>query len=333
VRNAAVLVVGTYRDVVPMPSARSAALAGMIREYASSAIQLRPLGAEDIPNFVERTSGCPPSESFAGALLKRSGGNPLYLHQLLKTDWAERALNDTALAMSGSIELQQPLIVAICRHVDELSAASRELLTTAAVLGEGATIAALSAVSHQEMQPLLESLDEAISARLLVRSGRGEYRFAQTLVRDVLYKRLSSVERGARHRAIAEALLAHYGEARDVHATELAHHFFRAWPTGDPERAVEFSCLAARHETARGQHREAIRHWERAVDVLYNSNGHNDQRLSVQLELARAHAQNGDERAAREAFLDATILARALRQPEAVAEAEAALDHALASRK
>ena len=95
-RSARVLVVGTYRDTALGGDARARALGGLLREAGTLSIPLRGLVLDEIPRFVEVTTGSTPSAPFARALYDRSGGNPLYLHQLVKTDWAERALTETA---------------------------------------------------------------------------------------------------------------------------------------------------------------------------------------------------------------------------------------------
>ncbi|HEY8039594.1 MAG TPA: AAA family ATPase [Polyangiaceae bacterium] len=321
IRGSAILIVGTYRDTALTGDEHARVLGGLLRESASLSIPLRGLTLDEIPRFVEVTSGSPPSPAFAKALLERTGGNPLYLHQILKTDWAERALTETAHELASSMDLQQGLIESISRHVDAVSEGAREMLNVAAVLGREFELAKLALVSGLGQQDLLDRLDEAARARVLIKSKDGTYRFAHMLVREVLYKKMSSADRAARHCLVAEKLLAHYSDSIDPHVAELAHHFSRALPGGDPARTIELSIRAARQETALGSHRAAARHWEQAAQAFTLVRGDDARRVQVQLGLAQSRLRAGQDAGAREAFLDAVILARTFTRPDALAEA------------
>jgi hypothetical protein len=112
-----------------------------------------------------------------------------------------------------------------------------------------------------------------------------------------------------------------HAHALDLHAARIARHFFRAAPTGNAEKAFEYSVKAARHAEQRGDARAAVKQWEqaaRSLDLIPRSDA---ARLEVQLCMARARAHAKDESGARDAFFDAAMLARALEDPESVVEA------------
>ena len=321
VRDGAVLVVCTFRDASLPSDARARLLGGLLRESSSLSVPLRGMTLDEIRRFVEVTSGTVPSDAFTKSLYERSGGNPLYLHQLLKTDWAERALTTTAHELASSMDLQQGLIESICRHLDSLSEGARELLTLAAVLGREFQLAKFGIVSGLSPDVLSDRLDEAVRVRVLVRSKDGPYRFAHVLVRDVLYKKLSSAERAARHRSIGEKLLEHYGDAVEPHAAELADHFSRSLPGGDAARAINLAMRAAEQESKMGQHRAAARHWQQAAQAFAMIPHDDGRRVCVELGRARSLQAAGEDAEAREAFLDAAILARTFALSGQLAEA------------
>jgi predicted ATPase len=326
-RQVRVLTVATYRDTALKSDGVGRALGDLLRERGSVSIPLRGLSAEETARFIEVATGGSPSPDFVRALLERSGGNPLYMHQLLRTEWAERALTERAHEMASSMDLQQGLIESICRHVDSLSQPTQELLTVAAVMGREFEVAKLVIVVEIPQKDLFDRLDEAAQARVLVKGKDGAYRFAHPLVRDVLYKKLASAERVARHRAIAERLLTHYGQGGpegagvDAHAAELARHFVRALPGGDAARAIDFSARAAQQNTAIGAHRSAAKHWQEALLSFGHVKGDDARRVRVILELARSLSLAGQEEGAREAYLDAVTLARTFGLTSALAEA------------
>jgi predicted ATPase len=320
-RQSPVWTVATYRDTALKGDAVARALGDLLRERASVGIPLRGLTQDETSRFVEVAVGSSPSSELVRTLLERTGGNPLYLQQLLRTEWAERALTERAHEMASSMDLQQGLIESICRHVDSLSEQARELLTVAAVLGREFELSKLMMVCDLPQKDVLDRLDEAAQARVLVKGKDGAYRFAHALVRDVLYKKLSSAERVQRHLAIGRSLLSRYAGEIDAHAAELARHFTRALPAADPRQAIDLSSRAAQQDTALGSHKAAARHWQQALAAYGHVKGDESGRVSVLLELGRSLALSSQQVEARDAFLDAATLARTFSLPQALAEA------------
>jgi DNA-binding winged helix-turn-helix (wHTH) protein/DNA-binding NarL/FixJ family response regulator len=320
VRESAVLIVGAYRDT-ESAERRSARLTALASESGSYVIALRGLAQSEIPRFVEVVTGSTPSRAFVDALLARAGGNPRLLHQLLQTDWAERSLTQAALELATTMDLNRAVVDSIARHVSALSDGTRDLLTESAVLGREFDLSKLAIVSAAQQGELLDRLEEAVNARVLRRSASGIYCFAHALVRDVLYRTLTAAERAQRHRRVAEKLLAHYQEAADAHAAELAHHFSRALPYGDPPRAIDFAMRAAQQRSLLGAHEQAIKHWSQAIRALGFARGETTRRLAAQLGLATSLARMARAEEARNEFLDAAILARSVGSVEDLAEA------------
>jgi predicted ATPase/DNA-binding winged helix-turn-helix (wHTH) protein len=321
VRDARVLLVWTYRDTAVGDDARGRALAAALRESGSVPVPLGGLTREESARLVSELKGHEPSPQFAAALHERTGGSPLFIRQVLETEWAARALEDSARSFASSIDLQNGVRASIDRHLDGVSPECREVLVCAALLGKDLEFAALAAVTGLESKTLLDRLDEAARGRLVTKRKDGHYRFVLPLVADVLYQQLPASERAARHRAAAEALRLLYDSALDAHASRIAYHFFRAAPSGTAREAYAYSVRAARHEEVRGDARAAVKQWEQAAWSLDLVPVSDPARLDVQLALARARTLSADYDGARESFLDAAMLARALGKPEALAEA------------
>jgi predicted ATPase len=321
IRKGAILLIGTYRDSGLQREPNGHAIGGLIGQANSLSVPLRSFSLDEIARLVELSGGTPPSTAFTKAVFERSGGNPLYAEQLLKTDWAERAMLAAAHEMTSTMDLQQGLIETICRHLETMTEAGREVLTLAAVLGREFPLGKLGVVSGLASEALLDRLDEAVRANFVLQPKEGLFRFAHVLVRDVLYKRLSSAERAQRHRVVGEALLAHYGDAIEPHVGELADHFARALPGGDLERAIDLATRAAEQAGGLGRHREAAKHWQQAAHA-FALLPHNDaRRVAVQLGLARARLAADQRDDARDSFLDAAILARTFARAGDLAEA------------
>jgi DNA-binding winged helix-turn-helix (wHTH) protein len=326
VRQRAWLVVGTYRDAGLRPDARGRALGGLIGMSGALSVPVRGFSVDEVTRLVESRTGVRPSTTLAAALRERSGGNPLYVEQLLRTAWAESALQATAQELASTIDLQHGIIETIGRHLDAMSDAGREFLTVAAVLGKEFRLAELAVVTGLAPDALLDRIDEAVRASILFQDKDGKYGFLHVLVRDVLTKRMSAAARAALHRSVGEKLLAHYGEAVDPHVVDLADHFLRALPGGDPERAVDLGTRAAERQSGLGRHKEAAKLWQRTAAAYALLPKADARRVGVQLALARALLASGQRAEACGAFLDAAVLAQTFAQPEAMAEA--ALEYA-----
>jgi DNA-binding winged helix-turn-helix (wHTH) protein len=319
--QSSVLVLGMHRDTELADDARSRALGGVFREYDCLTIPLLGFGHDEVSRLVEITCGSSPSAALVTTLLERSGGNPLYLHQLVKMDWVERALTASAHEMASSMDLRQGLIESISQHLDGISAGARALLTDAAVLGAEFDLAKLTMVCGASGEALLDRLDEAARARVLVKTTKGGYRFGHALVREVLYKKLSSAERAARHRALGENLLAHYAGAIDLHAAELAHHFVRALPEGDAARAFDLAVRGAEQHALTGDHPAALRQWTNAERALAFFRSDCERPVRVALGRARSYGALGENGLARDRFLDAATIARAYGDAASLVEA------------
>lgn len=320
-RHHAWLIVGTYRDEAVPHDGRGHALGGLIASTGSLAIPLRRLSLQELARLIEAHTGTAPTASFAEALLERSGGNPLYVEQLLKTEWAEGALRAAAQELASTLDLERGLIEMVGRHLEGMSPPARDLLSLAAVLGKEFQLAELALASALPSETLLDHLDEAVRASVLVPAGDGRHRFSHVLVRDALYKRLASAERVALHRRVGETLLAHHGDAVDAYAAPIANHFLRALPGADLEVAIELGMRAAGRQARLGRHKEAAKLWARTATALSLLSGDDVRRVMVQLGLASALAAVGRKNEAREAFLDAAVLAETFRRPLELAEA------------
>jgi class 3 adenylate cyclase/tetratricopeptide (TPR) repeat protein len=136
-------------------------------------------------------------------LVDRSGGNPLFLEQLIRHSLQGLAGG----AIPGSI---RSIILA---RIDQLREADKLALQTAAVLGDEPAAAALDALLAEGAQ----DLGNLSRQRFLQRSG-GSFRFAHALIREVCYGAMLRPQRIALHRKAAA-----WFEARDpvLHAEHL----------------------------------------------------------------------------------------------------------------
>lgn len=204
------LVCVTRRDVatgfVPRPDSRVTSLRpepldpGQATELVNAGTDEAPLAPHEID-----------------ALIKRSGGNPLFLRELMAVARGTR----TVAELPSSVE------AAITARIDRLPARERTVLRRAAVLGASFAEDLLEAVFPEDAS----RPDEEVWTGLrdfIVRDPRGTFEFRHMLVRDAAYEGLPyRIRRDLHARVAARIERAAYPNLAD-HAGLLAHHFFEA---------------------------------------------------------------------------------------------------------
>ena len=269
-------------------------------------IGLAPLTDEETVQLVSSLSQRPLMDaSLQQALVERSGGNPLYVTELLRLaseqGWLER------IRRGDDIPLPDTISAIIAARLDLLETGDKALIQAAAVIGRVFWSGALSFVEDLDPNEVQRRLRRLVSRELIrpVRrssmQGQDEYSFAHVLARDGAYSRLTKPDRARLHEATARWLEAVSGErALDV-AELLAHHLATAWelaPTDDPERRrrVYRFQLAAGDRAKAFDAARAARFYESAVGL--SSTGSEKGRALLDLvSLRRGSNEEDDARA------------------------------------
>jgi predicted ATPase len=183
----------------------------------------------------------------AAYLQARSGGNPFYINEVLRTLEAERLLAATADGWRVG-DLDRAPVPPLVRQVvegrlDRLGEADRQLLELAAVIGEEAPLDLWRLVGGVDVDRVLEVAERAVDAHLLrPPTATTHVRFTHALVRDALYHGQPLSRRRARHRRVAEVL----GGRSDAPAGVVATHLEQA----DDVRAIEWLVRAGEQALA-----------------------------------------------------------------------------------
>ncbi|HAF09838.1 MAG TPA: hypothetical protein DCK98_07140 [Chloroflexi bacterium] len=172
-------------------------------------VELEPLDHEDALELA----------GHAGAAdlttIERAQGNPLFIVELART------------AEHGT-ELPLTLQGALGARLDELGAADRELLSSAAVVGETFDVADATFLTSRdaaEVGPALARLADLLYLRRVEHA----YRFHHALLRDVAYGRLLVADRMRIHARIARE------RAEEMDPDRRAHHWWEALRPPDDE--------------------------------------------------------------------------------------------------
>ncbi len=303
------------------------ALADLIRRTGSS-LRLTGLGEEDVAALVAAGYGVEPPGGLAAAIHRKTEGNPLFVGEILRLLAAEGRLEEPVDASTWRVSIPATVRDVIGRRLQRLSDECKNVLTLAAVLGAEFELEALRRVADRELEPLLDLLDEAISAGVVgeVAGAHGRFRFAHALVRDALYDDLTATGRMRLHRRAGEVLEELYAGDPDSHLAELAHHFHEAAPAGAAAKAVGYARLAGDRAAELLAYEEAARLYAIGIATIEAQPARDDlERCELLLSFGDVQARAGEIPVAKETYLRAAELARRSECPEQLARA--ALGH------
>ncbi len=229
---------------------------------AAGALELTvgPLNDDEVAELVAADVGAPPGDSL-WSLLRRTGGSPLFVRELIAGLRADRALRmEGGHVEAVATDIPASLSVAVRHRLAQLDPPTIEVLRLAAVLGGPFTLSQLGHVTARRPVELYATVGAALEAGLL-RDDGSRLRFAHDVIRTTLYDDIPSGVRVGLHRDIANTLADAGAPALDV-----AEHYLRGATPGDRD-AVEGLRRAAT-ATARQAPAAAAELLDRAAALL-----------------------------------------------------------------
>jgi len=264
-----VLFVATYRQTEIGGAHPLTALEPSLRyEQRAIRLALAPLSAEHIAQLL---SGLPPSRVQEISAL--AGGNPFFAEQLATAagkGGSSRTTREPSPAPRGPSAIPGTISAALERRVGALSTACQQLLSVAAVLRGSFShrvLRDMMQADRQEEDRLLDLLDEAIGAGILVEEGTRNaitYHFWHPLVVTYLYERLSAIRRVHLHRTAADTLQRCYQGREEEGAAGISYHLVECG--GEASSIVRYAEMAADHAFRLSAYKEAARYYQLAVE-------------------------------------------------------------------
>jgi predicted ATPase/DNA-binding CsgD family transcriptional regulator len=271
------LLLVTYRSDEVNPSLKSW-LAQLDRERMAQEIQLTSFARNDVDAmlsaiFEQRHTALDMRRFLHGELLDAiytlTEGNPFFVEEILTalvaTDnifYVHGYWNRTALQ---EIDIPRSVQDAVQKRKEHLSQGTRYILTLAAVVGRRFDFVLLQQITQLNEEQLLLSMKELISAQLVSEESAERFIFRHALTREAIYKSLLVRERLALHRTIAHTLELLYVDKLELHAGELASHFYQGevW-----QKVIEFAQRAGEQALLLYTPRAAVDYFTWALNAL-----------------------------------------------------------------
>ncbi len=277
--------------------------------------------------------------ALAADILRKAGGNPLFLEEVapLVSATVPRELDATIAVIPGRVE------ELIADRLGRLSPDLRRLVQLCAVVGPDVparVIGPLSGMAEAELQPALERLADE---QLLYESRRypdAMFSFKHALTRDVAYGTILAARRRAHHSAIVDILIGEGEAARERNIDELCYHSQRAQRWDDAITALRQASSQAIARTAFPAAMAALRRARDIADMPAATGATERVRLDILIALESVARWVGsyaeltpilDEIEARATALgDRAHIAKTLATRVHVANILGQLDHAIA---
>jgi DNA-binding CsgD family transcriptional regulator len=240
------------------PGTDTVLIGEIVRDPQAVSIRPSPLSEDAVAELARARLGSDPAPQFVTACHAVTDGNPLLLHELLKTLEAERVEPEAAQAglvrELGSRAISRTVLLRLARLSPEAIATARTL----AVLGDGADVGAVAALSELEERQVADATGELTTAEIL--RPTLPLGFVHPLVRDAVYHDLAPGERELQHARAAELL-----RAANAPVEQVAAHWLALPRRGDHE-VVAVLQEAAHAAAQQGAPESAAAYLRRALE-------------------------------------------------------------------
>ena len=234
---------------------------GFVPEPGAPVVSVRPtpLAPDESLQLTRAAAAQPMTRQAAQVLVERSGGNPLFLEELV-----------AAAGRLGSVaDLPESVQDLVTSQIDRLAPLDRLVLRYAAVLGTTADLDVLEQLlaAHRadvRLEEHLPALSDFLDAH-----GERQVRFRHALMRDVAYEGLPYRRRRLLHEHVGETLEQTAAD-RDQVSELLSLHYFHA---GRFDRAWSYARTAGSRAQEKHANSEAIELLQRAVEAARRAAG------------------------------------------------------------
>jgi class 3 adenylate cyclase len=236
-------------------------------------IALAPLGPDAIRELLVDLLGADPSTAgLADAIHTRSGGNPFYAEEIVRSliESGHLVGDRGCHRLVGAVEtlpVPDSVQALLAARIDRLPEREKQVLQTAAVIGKefrGPILEQVIALAPGEIDASLAALRGAEFVYEQSLYPVAEYSFKHPLTQEVALSTLLGERRRGLHAAVARAIEGFDANRLDERAALLAHHHAES---GQPVEAARWHVRAAMY-IGKSDFAEARRNWQRVRELL-----------------------------------------------------------------
>lgn len=322
------MVLGTYRRAsLSDDHALTATLTELRRVPCFTEMTIGGLSPEDATALVGRHV----STSVVRELQRRTGGNPLFLKEILRQ--AATRSEPAWLSLDGAaVVLQRDqappgIRDLVAQRVGRLHPDTRAVFDAAAVLGVRFEVADVAHLVGRRSAAISNDM-EALHAQAFfqVAPHQAATQFTHPIVREAALALLSPRRSQELHDKAVKCLERVDVDERARRLPQLAYHAFAALPLGSMSKAVRYGQAAAAqaaahfaYEDAAGLYRETL------AAAAQQPRGSSVERAELLVALGEVASRTADQTTARESAIDGFRLAQQRRRPDLCARAACAL--------
>lgn len=218
----------------------------------TASIHLSPLADGEMQELVHGTVPGIPDDA-AQRIAAASGGVPLFAVETLRMliGAGRLSVQDGVVLVSDDLEgleVPQSVQAVVAARIDRLSADEKALVRDAAVLGHSFTLDGIAALSDEDVDKVERRLSDLVKHdifevnRDLRSAERGQYRWVQSVLREVAYGRIANADKYRLHLQSAR----YFRDLGDVElAPVAASHYLSASAVSGADDAFELEMSAA----------------------------------------------------------------------------------------
>ena len=239
-----------------------------------SQVRLNTLSAESAARLLRALLGDDASlEPLKTGLIARTGGNPFFLEESVRTLVETKALVGERAAYRlteapDPIQIPATVQAVLAARIDRLPPEEKHLLQAASVVGKNVPLALLQAIAELPEDVLRRGLTRLQAAEFLYETSSLPeivYTISHALTHEVAYASLAEDRQRALHARIMDAIETLYPDRLTQHLERLGYHAFQGerW-----EQAVQYLRQAGAKAVDRSANREAAAFFEQALAAL-----------------------------------------------------------------
>ncbi|MCD4706243.1 MAG: tetratricopeptide repeat protein [Candidatus Sabulitectum sp.] len=248
-------------------------LQSLNRENLFDGIELEPLGQADTARMLSLILDASPSPELIAFIYRETGGNPLFIEELMKSLELNNSLTwkdeNASYDMNEKITIPNSVKGVVDRKMGMMGHRACELLEYASVIGREFDFKLLPLMTGRNEGHLLDLLDKILGVRLLKECEGDRYRFTEDVVRETIYQRMSTARLKLYHQTVGNALEILHENCTEKVIEELTHHFYMC---SDHEKVVEYGMIAADKAKDAYANRDAINFYGKILECLPEDN-------------------------------------------------------------